>query len=109
MRILPQQRDAIVRTTTERAGPGSRVHLFGSRLHDPLRGSDIDLRVQCPQPVARPVWLAAQITARLQRALGERKIDVLLIDPATGAAARAPRGAGRGRGVDVATPGGLIH
>ena len=83
MRILPQQRDAIVRTTTELAGPGSRVHLFGSRLHDHLRGGDIDLLVQCPQPVARPVWLAAQITARLQRALGERKIDVLLIDPAT--------------------------
>jgi hypothetical protein len=29
------------------------------------------------------VWLAAQITARLQRALGDRKIDVLVIDPAT--------------------------
>jgi len=83
MRITPHAREAIVRTTAELAGAGARVHLFGSRLHDHLRGGDIDLLVQCPQPVARPVWLVAQITARLQRALGERKIDVLLIDPST--------------------------
>ncbi len=31
----------------------------------------------------RPVWVAARITARLQRALGDRKIDVLVIDPGT--------------------------
>lgn len=83
MRISPQHREAIVRTTTELAGTNSRVRLFGSRLHDHLHGGDIDLLVECPQPVTRPVWLAAQITARLQRALGERKIDVLLIDPTT--------------------------
>ncbi len=83
MRISPHARDAIIRTTAELAGAGSRVHLFGSRLHDHLRGGDIDLLVECPQPVSRPVWLAAQITARLQRILGERKIDVLLIDPST--------------------------
>ena len=29
------------------------------------------------------MWLAAQITARLQRSLGERKIDVLVVDPTT--------------------------
>lgn len=83
MRISPQHRDAIVRTTQELAGADTRIRLFGSRLHDHLRGGDIDLLVECPRPVARPVWLAAQIAARLQRALGERKIDVLLIDPTT--------------------------
>lgn len=57
--------------------------LFGSRLHDELRGGDIDLLVECPRQVERPVWLAAQITARLQRTLGDRKIDVLLVDPST--------------------------
>jgi predicted nucleotidyltransferase len=59
------------------------VRLFGSRLDDRARGGDIDLLVECPRPVARPVWLAAQITARLQRRLGDRRIDVLVIDPAT--------------------------
>lgn len=52
-------------------------------MDDRARGGDIDLLVECARPVDRPVWLAAQITARVQRALGDRKIDVLLIDPDT--------------------------
>lgn len=74
MRISPQAREAIVRSIAELAGAQAHVLLFGSRLHDHQRGGDIDLLlVQCPQSVAQPVWLAAQITARLQSALGERK------------------------------------
>ena len=81
MRISPEQVEAIVATTRDLAGEGASVRLFGSRLHDGLRGGDIDLLVDCAQPVARPVWLAAQITARLQRLLGERRIDVLVAGP----------------------------
>jgi predicted nucleotidyltransferase len=81
MRLSLEQSRAIVATTAELAGPEARVRLFGSRLDDDLRGGDIDLLVECAQPVARPVWLAAQISARLQRRLGERRIDVLVIDP----------------------------
>jgi len=29
------------------------------------------------------LWIAAQISARVQRSLGERRIDVLLVDPST--------------------------
>lgn len=65
------------------AGDDARVRLFGSRLRDDLRGGDVDLLVECPRPVDRPVWLAARIAARLQRSLGERKIDVLVVDPQT--------------------------
>jgi predicted nucleotidyltransferase len=83
MRLSPDQVHAIVAATQELAGAGARVRLFGSRVNDQLRGGDIDLLVECPRPVARPVWLAAQITARLQRSLGERKIDVLVVDPTT--------------------------
>ena len=83
MRLTPEQARAIVVATRELAGPDASVRLFGSRLHDELKGGDIDLLIECPQPVERPVWLAAQITARLQRALGDRKIDVLVIDPTT--------------------------
>lgn len=32
---------------------------------------------------AAPRWLAAQITARLQQRLGDRRIDVLVVDPDT--------------------------
>jgi predicted nucleotidyltransferase len=83
MRLSPDQARTIVIATQELAGPDARVRLFGSRLDDRVRGGDIDLLVECPRPVARPVWLAAQITARLQRRLGDRRIDVLVIDPAT--------------------------
>lgn len=83
MRLSSPQIQAIVAATAELAGPDAQVRLFGSRLDDTLQGGDIDLLVECPHKVARPVWLAAQITARLQRALGDRKIDVLLVDPDT--------------------------
>lgn len=83
MRLSPDQVHAIVAATQELAGADAQVRLFGSRVNDQLRGGDIDLLVECARPVARPVWLAAQITARLQRSLGERKIDVLVVDPTT--------------------------
>lgn len=83
MRLSDEQARLIVRTARELAGPQASVRLFGSRVRDELRGGDIDLLVECPRPVAKPVWLAARITARLQRALGDRKIDVLVVDPQT--------------------------
>ena len=81
MRITPEAVKAILAATRELAGEDASVRLFGSRLNDGLRGGDIDLLVECAVPVARPVWLAAQITARLQRVLGDRKIDVLVACP----------------------------
>jgi len=83
MRLSPDQVHAIVAAAQELVGGDARVRLFGSRVNDQLRGGDIDLLVECARPVARPVWLAAQIAARLQRSLGERKIDVLVVDPTT--------------------------
>lgn len=83
MRLTSEQRRAIVTATAELAGAGARVRLFGSRLHDDVAGGDIDLLVECPSPVERPVRLETQLTARLQRVLGDRRIDVLVVDPTT--------------------------
>ena len=83
MRLSADQARAIVAVATELAGPDARVRLFGSRLNDAVRGGDIDLLVECARPIQRPLWLAAQISARLQRSLGERRVDVLLTDPST--------------------------
>ena len=83
MRLGSEQARAMVAATHELAGPDASVRLFGSRLHDTLKGGDTDLLVQCAHLVERPVWSAAQTTARLQRLLGDRWIDVLLIDPTT--------------------------
>ncbi len=81
MRITPAQVKSILAATKDIAGESASVRLFGSRTNDQLHGGDIDLLVDCAQPVARPVWMAALLTARLQRVLGERRVDVLLMAP----------------------------
>ena len=91
MRLSPDQIHAIVNATRaavrvqagDQAGEQAQVRLFGSRLDDSARGGDIDILVELAQPVPRPSLLAAQVTAQIQRALGDRKVDVLIIDPTT--------------------------
>ncbi|MBV5331342.1 nucleotidyltransferase domain-containing protein [bacterium] len=60
------------------AGSQSRVRVFGSRLDDSARGGDIDLLLE---PVANPALMAAQMSARVSRAMHGRKVDVLLSAP----------------------------
>jgi len=83
MRLAAEQIGHIVSATRELLGPGARVWLFGSRVDDARRGGDIDLLVESDRHVEQPVWTAAQLSARLQRRLGERRIDVLVSDPTT--------------------------
>lgn len=80
MRLASDQIERIVQASRELLGPDARVWLFGSRVNDDARGGDIDLLVEAGYPVARPVWTAAQLTARLQRRLGDRRIDVVVTD-----------------------------
>lgn len=65
------------------AGSHARVFLFGSRTRDDLRGGDIDLLIELPEPSADKLSVSLRAGARLQLALGERKIDVLVTDPKT--------------------------
>lgn len=83
MRISPQERSSIRRATEEVAGAGARALLFGSRVHDDLRGGDIDLLVELPAPAEDALGLSVRIAARIQRQIGLRKIDVLIADPAS--------------------------
>jgi predicted nucleotidyltransferase len=83
MRLSSVQAQAIVAAARAVAGDQARVLLFGSRTRDEVRGGDIDLLIQLPTVAPRPAWLAAQISAHVQRALGERRVDVLLMDPHT--------------------------
>ena len=83
MRITPQAIIAIRRVTAEIAGPGARVSLFGSRTRDDLRGGDIDLLVELPERSADKLSVSLRTSARLRMLIGERRIDVLVIDPQT--------------------------
>jgi len=63
------------------AGPGSRVRLPGSRTDDRARGGDIDLLVEVGHAIESPALFRARLGARLQQAIGDRRIDIVLGAP----------------------------
>lgn len=81
MRLTTEQSETIRRIAHEEVGSDGVVRLFGSRLDDAARGGDIDLLLELPRPVDAPALLAARLGARLMRALGGRRVDVLLAAP----------------------------
>ena len=82
MRLTRDQQTAIRSAIVETFGEGADVWLFGSRADDSKRGGDIDLLV-CPGPDARDQIFSRRIRllTRLERMLGERKIDVVIEMP----------------------------
>lgn len=83
MRLSQTDRNLITQTARELLGADAVVRLFGSRLDDARRGGDIDLLVDVPRPLGERVMTACRLAAHLERALEGRKVDVLLVDPAT--------------------------
>lgn len=81
MRLTEFEVDAIRRVTAQVAGPLARVSLFGSRTRDDLRGGDIDLLIELPDANADKLEISLRTGASLQQLIGERKIDVLVVDP----------------------------
>ncbi len=81
MRLSDEQRRTIKRLTRELIGDDARVLLFGSRTDDARRGGDIDLLVESPRPLAERFALELQLGARIERALGGQRVDLLLVDP----------------------------
>ena len=78
MRLTQHQIQTIKQATTDIFGPEARVWLFGSRVDDSKRGGDIDLYLELPEITAEQQRrLESRYWIRLQRALGERKIDVV--------------------------------
>ncbi|TSE33858.1 nucleotidyltransferase domain-containing protein [Tepidimonas charontis] len=81
MRLDPHHAQRIVDEARAVFGPQVQVRLFGSRVDDGARGGDIDLLVTVAQPIAHPALLASRLGARLQAALGEQHIDIVLEAP----------------------------
>ena len=81
MRLPPNQARTIREKAQATFGPGTRVLLFGSRIDDHLRGGDIDLLVEVDHPVSNRAAAAARLAAELQIALGDQRIDIILVDP----------------------------
>lgn len=81
MRLTPFQIQSIRKATLDIMGPSARVRLFGSRLEDAARGGDVDLLLESDDQVIDPALLAARLAARVSRAMGGRKVDVLIRAP----------------------------
>ena len=81
MRLTPAQIDTIKSTAQAVLGEGAQVTLFGSRVDDDKKGGDVDLMVEVDQAVAEPALMAARVASRIERAMGGRKVDVLLKAP----------------------------
>ncbi len=83
MRLTSEARQIIKASTQEIFGPNATVRVFGSRTIDEARGGDIDLLVECTEPVADRLRKTLALTASLQRRLGDQQIDVIVADPQT--------------------------
>ena len=78
MRLSLAQRETIRTVAAQVAGPLATMRLFGSRLSAEARGGDIDLLVDGPGPASSAFDLSLRLGARLERALGGRKVDVIV-------------------------------
>jgi uncharacterized protein len=72
MRLSPKER-RLIRNCVAASDPAAEVMLFGSRLHDELRGGDIDLLVR-----SRKIGFMGRLRLKLalMNALGAQKIDI---------------------------------
>ena len=81
MRLTDNETQAIRQLARQLGGAQSRVRVFGSRLDDTAHGGDVDLMLELSEPVENPALMAAQMAARVSRAMCGRKVDVLLSAP----------------------------
>ena len=80
MRLTGMQRQVIVEAVRTAFGPGARTFLFGSRTDDRKFGGDIDLLVEVGQPAKDRLSSTLRAVGRIQRRIGERKIDLVVTD-----------------------------
>ena len=73
-----EERRIIREAVTEIYGSTAVARLFGSRVDDSLRGGDIDLHIEADDVGQEPFpGRRDQLWARLQRRLGDRRIDIV--------------------------------
>lgn len=77
MRLNPREADAIKRIAISVFGYGSKVYLFGSRVHDNVKGGDIDLYIK---PSLNNDIFSKKIDflVQLKSEIGDQKIDVVI-------------------------------
>lgn len=77
MRLTPHEIDAIKTAAREAFGETAVVRLFGSRVHDHLRGGDIDLHVEVDDD-ADELRRKVRFEDSLFRLTEPRRVDLLV-------------------------------
>lgn len=80
MRLTDRQAELIRQCAEATYGEDAMVLLFGSRTDDSRKGGDIDLLLRVPEAV-RTLQNKLHFLVRLQRVLGERRIDAVYEEP----------------------------
>jgi predicted nucleotidyltransferase len=79
MRLSPEHQATIRETLKRHFGPTSLIRLFGSRADDRAKGGDIDIYIEPDLESAQEIVEARlDALAELHRALGDRKIDLVI-------------------------------
>lgn len=81
LRLTDQQVQQICQIVAALVGTEAEVWLFGSRVDDRLKGGDVDLLIRLSQPVEHPALVSARLGAKISRAMGGRKVDIVLSAP----------------------------
>lgn len=76
IRLTGAEVASIKRIVAERFGPSATVRVFGSRTRLDVRGGDLDLLVEVPEPVDEAVVIRAG--AEIEAALDELSTDLIL-------------------------------
>jgi len=79
MRLTSFEITSIVDLAKKHFTATAQVYLFGSRVNDQLKGGDIDLFIQADSELYR-LETKIRFLMDLERAIGERKIDVVFDD-----------------------------
>ncbi len=74
MRLNHQDLIALQQAIQSLAPDVQAIRLFGSRLYDDICGGDVDLTVDFDHPIEHP----ARLAVRASRAIGGRKVDIVL-------------------------------
>jgi uncharacterized protein len=77
VRLTSEEKKTIKQYVSEIFGFKSCVYLFGSRVDDFKKGGDIDLYIE-PENIHNEFEQRISLITKLQLALGDQKIDVVL-------------------------------
>jgi len=78
MRLSKFEIESIKKLSILHFGNGTKVSLFGSRIHNELKGGDIDLLIHVPKESHSSVRAKINFISDLMLTIGEQKIDVVI-------------------------------